>query len=324
MEYRIFPRTGWQISEIGLGMWGMGSWTGSDDAESLASLNLAVDLGCNFFDTAFNYNKGHSERLLGELLRQHPDKKLYTATKLPPKNFIWPSTSEFTLDETFPAEHMREYTEISLKNIGVDCIDLLYFHTWDDSWAADERWQKAVLALKEEGLIKSFGISVNRWEHLNIVKALETGLIDAIQVVYSVFDQAPEFELFPLCEKLKVAVVARVPFDEGSLTGNLNLDSKWPENDFRFRFFKGDNLKACVARADALRPLLPEGMSMAELALRFILSNPTVTSVIPGMRKEKHVRENAAVSDGKPLSSDLITELRPHRWDRNLRVWNAK
>ncbi|MDD4869672.1 MAG: aldo/keto reductase [Kiritimatiellae bacterium] len=322
MQYRKFGRTGWQVSEIGYGMWGMGGWTGSDDAESLQSLNHAVELGCNFFDTAWGYGKGHSERLLGRLVRSHPDKRLYTATKIPPKNLVWPSQRSFLLDDCFPPDHIKAYTEKSLTNLGVESIDLIQFHVWEDSWAQDERWQRTMADLKGQGMIKAVGISVNRWEPWNVLKTLRTGMVNSVQVIYNIFDQSPEDELFPLCNELSIGVLARVPFDEGTLTGTLTKSSKWPEGDWRNSYFVPENLNACVARAEALRPVIPKGMSMAELALRFILMNDTISTIIPGMRKLRHVDSNTSVSDGKRLSPELMAELHRHRWDRTPTEWS--
>lgn len=322
MQYRTFGRLGWQVSEVGYGMWGMGGWMESDDAESMQSLHRSVELGCNFFDTAWGYGAGHSEGLLGQLVRSHPDKKLYVATKIPPKNFKWPSRREYTLDETFPPDHIREYTEKCLQNLGLPSIDLMQFHVWEDGWAHDERWQRAVDDLKREGLITSMGISVNRWEPENVLEALKTGLIDAVQVIYNIFDQAPEDKLFPLCNELNIAIIARVPFDEGTLTGNLTRESSWPEGDWRNTYFVPENLNASVERAEALRPLIPDGMTMPDMAMRFILSHPTVSTVIPGMRKLRHVESNIAASDGKGLPRDLIEKLRAHRWDRRPTQWS--
>lgn len=322
MQYRTFGRTGWLVSEIGYGMWGMAGWTGSDDAESLAALERAVELGCNFFDTAWAYGAGHSEKLLGQLVRAHPDKKLYTASKIPPKNFKWPSRRGYTLDECFPPDHIREYTEKSLHNLGLDSLDLIQFHVWEDCWAHDERWQRTIDDLKREGLIEAVGISVNRWEPWNSLETLRTGLVDAVQVIYNIFDQAPEDQLFKVCVEQNVAVIARVPFDEGSLTGTLTKDSKWPEGDWRNTYFVPENLIPSVERAEALRPLIPPGMTMPEMALRFCLAHPTVSTVIPGMRKVRHVEANIAASDGRALPPDLIKKLREHRWDRVPTKWS--
>lgn len=322
MQYRMFGRTGWQVSEIGYGMWGMGGWTGSDDTQSMESLERAVELGCNFFDTAWAYGSGHSEKLLGELVRGYPEKKLYTASKIPPKNRKWPSRSDYALEDVFPSDYIREYVEKSLENLGLPSLDLMQFHVWEDEWARDEQWQRTVEDLKHEGLIQSMGVSVNRWEPNNVLETLRTGLIDAVQVIYNIFDQAPEDELFPLCDELNVAIIARVPFDEGTLTGTLTKDTTWPEGDWRNTYFVPENLNASVDRAEALRPLIPQGMTMAEMALRFILANPTVSTIIPGMRKAYHVDANIASSDGNALSPELIEQLRAHRWDRQPTKWS--
>lgn len=322
MKYRPFGRLGWQVSEVGYGMWGMGGWTESDDAESLASLERSVALGCNFFDTAWGYGAGHSEGLLGQLVRAHPDQKLYTATKIPPKNFKWPSRREYTAEDCFPPDHVEEYIHKSLTNAGLGSFDLMQLHTWEDLWLQDDRWYHKMDDLRRQGLIHSIGISLNRWEPWNGVQGVRSGLIDAVQVIYNIFDQNPEDELFPACAEMNVAVIARVPFDEGTLTGTLTKDSTWPAGDWRNTYFVPENLHASVDHAEALRPLVPEGMTMAEMAMRFILNNPTVSTIIPGMRKLKHVESNIATSDAGPLPADLHAQLRAHRWDRLPTEWS--
>ena len=322
MKYRRFGRTGWMVSEIGYGMWGMGGWTGSDDEQSMRSLQRSVELGCNFFDTAWAYGDGHSEGLLGQLVRANPDKKLYTATKIPPKNRIWPSQREFTLDDCFPPDYIEEYVHKSLANVGVESLDLMQFHTWEDGWLADDRWAKKMADLRDQGLVKAVGISINRWEPWNGVATVRSGLIDAVQVIYNIFDQNPEDELFPACDEMDVAVIARVPFDEGTLTGKLTKESTWPADDWRSTYFVPENLNASVEHADALKPLVPEGMTMPEMALRFILNNQTVSTIIPGMRRLTHVEANIATSDAGPLPQWLHEQLRPHRWDREPTSWS--
>ena len=323
MRYRRFGRTGWDVSEIGYGMWGMGGWSGSDDEESLRSLQRAVDLGCNFFDTAWGYGEGHSEALLGRLVRANPDKRLYTASKIPPKNFKWPSRREYTLDETFPPEHIEEYVHSSLRNSGLERFDLMQFHVWEDGWVEDARWAKKMEELRAQGLVGAVGISINRWEPWNGVRAVRSGLVDAVQVIYNIFDQNPEDELFPACREADVAVIARVPFDEGTLTGTLTKDSTWPEGDWRNTYFVAENLVPSVERADALRPVAEgAGLTMPEMALRFILSDPTVSTIIPGMRKTRHVESNIEASDAGPLAADLLETLRAHRWERTPKPWS--
>ncbi len=330
MRYRKFGRTGWNVSEIGYGMWGMAGWTGSDDKESLDALQRAVDLGCNFFDTAWAYGNGHSEELLGKILRANknkasvggPDKKLYVATKIPPKNRRWPARPEYSLDDSYPPDYIFEYVDKSLHNIAVDTLDLIQFHTWEDVWLDDERIARSIEKLRTSGKVLAVGISQNRWEPANGIRAVRAGLVDAVQIIYNIFDQNPEDKLFPACREKNVAVIARVPFDEGSLTGTLTLDSKWPANDWRSTYFVPENLKASVTRADALKPLVPAGSTLPEMALRFILNNPDVSTIIPGMRKIRNVQANLAASDKGPLPAPLHTRLRAHRWDRLPTKWS--
>ncbi len=322
MKHRRFGRLGWQVSEIGYGMWGMGGWTGSDDAESMEALQRSVDLGCNFFDTAWAYGEGHSEGLLGQLVRANPKEKLYTATKIPPKNRTWPSRREFNLNDCFPPDHIEEYVHKSLANAGLPSFDLIQFHTWEDSWVDDDRWAKKIDELRSQGLFHAVGISINRWEPWNGVRAVRSGLIDAVQVIYNIFDQNPEDELFPACAEMDVAVIARVPFDEGTLTGMLTKESKWPHGDWRNIYFVPENLIASVERADALKPLVPTGMTMAEMALRFVLNNSTVSTIIPGMRKLRHVETNIAAGNAGPLPAELHAQLLGHRWDRRPTKWS--
>lgn len=322
MRYRRFGRTGWQVSEIGYGMWGIAGWTGSDDEESFAGLQRSVDLGCNFFDTAYAYGNGRSEALLGKLVKANPDKRLYTATKVPPKNLQWPAKPEYTLNDCYPADHIEEFVHKSLANAGLESFDLVQLHTWNDDWTADDSWSDKLDDLKRQGLIGGSGISINRWEPWNGVNAVKSGKIDAVQVIYNIFDQNPEDELFPACREMDVAVIARVPFDEGTLTGTLTKETIFPEADWRHTYFSPENLIPSVDRAEALRSLVPEGSSMPEMALRFILSEPTVSTIIPGMRKIKNVEANVAASDVGPLSANLIKELRPHRWVRKPAPWS--
>lgn len=322
MEYRRFGRTDWKVSEIGYGMWGLAGWTGTEKDDVKRALDRSVELGCNFFDTAWGYAEGASEQILGSLLKKYPSKQLYHATKIPPKNFKWPSKSHYKLEDCFPADHIIEYTEKSLKNLSVECIDLQQFHVWEDGWAVRDEWKTAVEKLKKEGKVKHFGISVNRWEPNNVLETLKTNLIDSVQVIYNIFDQAPEDELFPLCRKFDIAVIARVPFDEGTLTGMLTKDTVFPADDWRSTYFVPENLHSSVEHAEALRPLIPEGMTMPEMAIRFILNNDDVDTIIPGMRKIKHVESNIGCSDGKRLNSELINKLKDHRWDRTPTEWS--
>ncbi len=324
MRTRTFGRLGWHVSDIGHGLWGAGGWTGSDDDESVAAMTRAMALGCTFFDTALAYGQGKSEQLLARALAEFTSSSvqglrgepLRIATKIPPKNQKWPASATSTLDEVFPADHIRACTETSLRNLGLACVDLQQFHVWSDAWAGDDRWQRAADDLKREGLVRAVGISVNRWEPTNVIKALRTGVVDSVQVVYNLFDQSAADELFPICRELGVAVIVRVPFDEGSLTGTLTADMTWPEGDFRNVYFPPEKLCEACRRVDLVREDLPAGMSMPELALRFVLSNQDVTTIIPGMRRPRHVDANLAASDAGSLPPALLERLKRHRWER--------
>ncbi|MEO6637425.1 MAG: aldo/keto reductase [Ginsengibacter sp.] len=322
MKYRSFGRTGWQVSEVGYGMWGMAGWTGSESEEVNKALDQAVEMGCNFFDTAWAYGSGLSEEILNALIKRQADKKLYVATKIPPKNRKWPSKPGYKLPDVFPADYIIEYTEKSLKNLGIETIDLQQFHVWEDGWAQLDEWKEAITKLKDQGKVQAWGISINRWEPDNSLQTLKTGLIDAVQVIYNIFDQAPEDNLFPLCRELNLGVIARVPFDEGTLTGTMTKETTFPKDDWRSTYFVPENLNASVDHAEALKPLLPPGMNLAEMALRFILSNSDVSTTIPGMRSSNHVKANMSAGDGESLASDLLKELKEHRWDRQPTAWS--
>lgn len=316
MNTRLIPRLGWQVSEVGYGMWGMGGWTGSDDDASAAALDRAVALGCNFFDTAWAYGEGRSERLLGALIERHPDAGLLTATKVPPKDRVWPGKGTTPVDQVFPYDHIIEYTDRSLQNLGTDTIDLQQLHVWDDRWAGDDGWRRAAEDLKRSGKIRAFGISVNRWEPENVLRALESNLVDTVQVVYNLFDQAPADVLFDACARQGIGVIARVPFDEGSLTGTLTADSRWPEGDFRNVYFQPAKLHETLARVEPLKALATEwGESLPAIALRFVLAHPAVSTVIPGMRAMANVEANLAAGS-RSLSPAQVSALRTFRWDR--------
>jgi aryl-alcohol dehydrogenase-like predicted oxidoreductase len=322
MKYRKFGRTGFDVSEIGPGLWGMSGWSGSDDQESLASLQTAVDLGCNFFDTAWAYGEGKSDALLGQIMQRNGARRLFAASKVPPANNKWPALPSYRYDEVFPPQHVFKYADLIRKQIRVETIDLLQFHVWDDGWTDETGFRSTVEKLKKDGTIRCFGLSINRWEPENGLKALRTGLIDAVQVIYNIFDQAPEDKLFPLCQELKVGVIARVPFDEGSLGGKMTLETRFPKGDWRAGYFGPENLPKTIRRVEKLKEILPKGMTLPEMALRFILSNPAVSTTIPGMRKPDHVKQNTAASDAGPLDKDLLQELKKHRWNRTPTKWS--
>ena len=322
MRYRKLGRTGFEISDVAHGLWGMGGWSGSEDRQSLAALQLAADLGCNFFDTAWVYGEGKSDGLLGQTLAQNQGKRLYAASKIPPKNLRWPALPKYKYEDVFPPDHIFRHADMIRRQLGTDTIDVLQFHVWDDHWTDEPDFRQTVERLKRERIAASFGLSLNRWQPENGLRALRTGLVDAVQVIYSIFDQSPEDELFPACQELNVGVIVRVALDEGSLGGKMTADTKFPTNDWRSGYFNAKNLKQTLQRVDRLKQILPAGMSLPEMALRFVLSHPAVTTVIVGMRKQEHVRENLALSDKGSLNPELLQELKHHRWDRKPAPWS--
>ena len=322
MKYRKLGRTNFDVSEMGDGLWGMSGWTGSNDKESLSSMQLAVDMGCNFYDTAWAYGEGKSDGLLGEIMQRNRGKRLYAASKIPPANDRWPALPEYKYGEVFSPAHVFKYADLIRKQLRTDAIDVLQFHVWDDSWTDEPDFRSTVEKLKKDGIIRFFGLSINRWEPENGIKAIRAGLVDVVQVIYNIFDQSPEDELFPVCKEMNVGVIARVPFDEGSLGGKMTLETRFPEGDWRAGYFGPENLPQTIGRVEKLKKILPAGMTLPEMALRFILSHPVVSTTIPGMRKVEHVRENIAASDAGPLDKTLLAELKKHRWDRKPQRWS--
>ena len=285
-------------------------------------MQLAVDSGCTFFDTAWAYGDGKSDGLLGQILARNPGKRIYAASKIPAKNLQWPASPKDKCTDVFPAAHVFQYTKSILQKLGTKSIDLLQLHVWDDSWTDEPEFRSTVEKLKSDGLIQAFGLSLNRWQPTNGIKALNTDLVDVVQVIYNLFDQSPEDELFPVCARLNVGVIARVPLDEGSLGGKMTLHTRFPETDWRSIYFGSENLGNTIPRVEKLKAVVPREMTLPQMALRFILSNPAVSTTIVGMRKLDHVRENMALSDQGALDATLLQALKPHRWDRQVKTWS--
>jgi aryl-alcohol dehydrogenase-like predicted oxidoreductase len=321
MKYRKLGRTGFEVSDVAHGLWGMSGWSGSDDRESLEALQMAVDLGCNFFDTAWAYGDGKSDGLLGQILSRNRGKRLYAASKIPPLNQKWPASPRDKYRDVFPSAHVFRHVDLIHGKLGVDSIDVLQFHVWDDSWIEEPEFRQTVEKLKKDGMIRSFGLSLNRWQPENGLKALRTGLVDVVQVIYNIFDQAPEDKLFPLCRELNIGVIARVPLDEGSLGGKMTLETSFPADDWR-SYFGPANLAKTLTRVEKLKSVLPPSITLPQMALRFVLSNPSVSTTIIGMRTPDHVRQNIAVSDAGPLDAPLLQKLKDHRWDRKPKRWS--
>jgi aryl-alcohol dehydrogenase-like predicted oxidoreductase len=324
MKTRALGRTGIQVSEIGLGAWGLGAagWPGVGDDEGISGLRTAFDLGVTFVDTALAYGNGHSERTIAKALSGRVDaSSIAIATKIPPKNFIWPAAARSRIAEVFPASYVREATETSLRNLDRESIDVQQFHVWHDAWLDQPEWEathETMRRLREEGKVRHWGISTNDHEPSTALSALTLPIFETVQVIYNVYDREPDEALFPLAAELKLGVIARVPFDEGALTGAVRADTVFRDDDWRGRYFRGDRKAEAARRADALLPLLgDEASSLSELALRLVLSSPVVSTVIPGMRRPAHARANAGVSDGRVLSDRLLEKLRKHAWIKN-------
>ncbi|MDN4524112.1 aldo/keto reductase [Fictibacillus fluitans] len=319
MNYRTLGKTGLKISEIGYGAWGIGNtgWRGADDEESIKALNKAIDLGLNFIDTALGYGNGHSERLIGQVLRERSE-TIYVSSKIPPKNLKWPAPAGISAEEAFPANHIISSTEESLRNLDIETIDVQQFHVWSDEWVNQGDWLKAIETLKAQGKIKHFGVSINDHQPENAIKLIETGLVDTVQVIYNIFEQSPEDKLFPACEKHNVGVIARVPLDEGGLTGNITPESQFDEDDFRSRYFNGERKAEVSNRVNKIAEDLNISIDdVAETALNYVLSHPAVSTVIPGMRSIRNVERNCKIGDGKGLSQEAVQKLKAHRWIRN-------
>ncbi len=321
---RTFGRKGWQVSDVGHGTWGMGDWAGRDDARSLDALQHSLEQGCNFYDSAWSYgywvregdrDPGHSDRLVGQLIKNNPDRRIYAASKIPPATMDLPAPSGATLAETYPRKHVLARAEEIRENLGVETIDVLQFHTWDDAMQHGAAFAELVLELKEAKFCDAIGVSVNAFDAKSGIRVMQSGLIDSVQVVYNVFTQDSDDGLFAACEQCDVALIARVPFDEGSLTGQFTRDWNLP-NDYRRDYFSHGNFENTMDRVEMLRAVVPEAMTMAEMALAFILSKPQVTTVIAGMRTREHVDSNLRAVDIE-LDPELLELLRAFRWERD-------
>ena len=320
MRYKTLGRCGYSISEIGFGAWGIGGslWKGGSDDEAIKALHHACDFGLNFIDTALAYGQGHSENLVGQILKERPE-RIFVATKIPPKNQEWPAKHGVPVKHVFPSEHIIACTERSLKNLGVDQIDLQQLHVWAKNWVEEPTWYETLLKLKKDGKIAHFGISINDHDPDSALQVVENGWIDSVQVIYNIFDPTPAKRLLPLCQEKNIGVIARCPFDEGSLTGAITQETCFEKGDWRAFYFTDNRKKEVVARVEQLKAFLKEAhvATLSELALRFCLSNKNISAVIPGMRRVSHVEQNLIISDGKELSKKILGELANHAWTRN-------
>ena len=318
MRMRSFGATGVEVSELGYGAWGIGKglWAGAEDAASIQAVQRSCRLGINFFDTALAYGEGESERILSRGLNGHRDALI--ASKVPPKDRAWPPKPGTPYRQVFPRNYVRTCLEATLANLERSSLDLYQFHVWNDEWATDAHWLEDMRELRKSGKVRWMGISVNDHQTENVLRGLETGLVEVVQVIYNIFDQTAEENLFPYCAKHNIAVIARCPFDEGSLTGHVRPETVFARGEFRERYFAGDRKKQVWDHVERLTQDL--GIHVDELpaiALRFCLTHSAVSTVIAGMRTAAHVEANAAAAAAGPLPEKSLDVLRRHRWDKN-------
>ncbi|HTU05956.1 MAG TPA: aldo/keto reductase [Trebonia sp.] len=317
MHYRPLGKTGLSVSEIGYGTWGIGgsSWIGAQEDESVRALHRAIESGVNFIDTARGY--GESERIVGKVVRAHRGDPLYVATKVPPKNGIWPAPRGLDPAETFPGSHIRASLDTSLRASGLEMFDVLQFHVWSDEWLGRGDWLETITELKKEGKIRFFGVSLNDNQPDSALELVRSGDVDTVQCIYNIFHQAPAEHLFPACVQHGVGVIVRVPLDEGALTGRITVNTTFPDGDFRNGYFRGDRKAQVEQHVDAIvADLGIERDQLPEVALRFTLSQDAVSTAIPGMRTVSNVERNVAVGDGRGLDAGQLAALAKHRWEK--------
>ena len=324
MRTRPLGTTGYTVSELGLGAWGLGGgqWRGGDDAEGRAALREAVEQGITFFDTALAYGQGHSERLIGAALQSElKSGRVVVATKIPPRDGQWPGAAGTALKDVFPPRHIATSTEKSLQHLGIDALPVQQFHVWHDAWLADPGWEATyaeLVRLKKEGKVLHWGISINDHAPETALQVLADPLFETAQVIYNIYDRSAEQALFQLATTKPLGVIVRVPFDEGALTGGIKATTVFPAGDWRERYFAGDRRAEAERRGKALAGLLDEEVrTLPELALRFCLSAPAVSTVIPGMRRPAHVRQNVEAAEKGALEPGMLARLEGHRWEKN-------
>jgi aryl-alcohol dehydrogenase-like predicted oxidoreductase len=314
MLYRKLGKSGLKVSEIGFGGWQIGGGFGKqDDTEGIACIHRAMELGVNFIDTAAVYGNGHSERLIGRAVEGKRD-KVAIASKIPPKIDRQAIESD-RIGDVFPEKWIFEITERSLKNLNIECLDLQQLHSWTPAFLKQTTWLDALQKLKKQGKLKSFGVSANDWDPYGATELTKSGLIDSVQVIYNIFEQRPAEGLLDAALKANVGIIVRVPFEEGLLTGNFGPEVKMEESDWRSKWMTPARRREAAGHVEALKKFLkPDRPTLAALALKFCLSHPAVSTVIPGMRRLPHVDSNCAVSDGKLLSKEELAELGKHKW----------
>jgi aryl-alcohol dehydrogenase-like predicted oxidoreductase len=318
MKYRIFGRMGWEVSEIGFGAWAVGgSWGTQPEDESLKALHRALDLGCNFIDTAQGYGNGRSESIIGQLLKERRGERIYVATKIPAAPGPWPPSPYCQADERYGATYLRAQLEESLRRLQTDCIDVLQLHTWTRAWNRNPTPLETLRTFQKEGKIRAIGISTPEHDQNALVDLVRGGWLDSIQVIYNVFDQEAQAELLPAAQEHNVGVIVRVVLDEGSLAGKWTAATKFAEGDFRNRYFAGDRLPWALRRVEQVRATIGDREpNMVTAAIKFGLKPAAVSTVLVGIRNVAQAEMNIGVSDQPPLSDELEVALRQHNWRR--------
>jgi aryl-alcohol dehydrogenase-like predicted oxidoreductase len=326
MKYRLLGRTDVSVSEIGFGAWALGGgWGPQPEEESEAALHKALDRGVNFIDTAAAYGNGRSEQIIGRVLKERRE-DIFVATKTPPAPGPWPPTPYCRIEDRYPDDYLRKNLDERRRMLGVDCIDLLQLHTWTRAWNKNPRALDTLKKLQSEGKVKYIGVSTPEHDQNCVIDLMRRGYLDAVQVIYNIFAQEPVAELLPAADEHNVGVIVRVAFDEGSLTGKYRRGQRFGDDDFRSRYFAGDRIDRTVERVERIQAevakLPPEGdYTLADVALRFVLAQPAVSTVIPGIRTVAQAEANTAASDLPPLSEELLVKLREHAWLRSF--WYA-
>jgi len=318
VKYRPFGKHGVQVSEIGFGAWAIGgSWGPQSEEDSLSALNRALDLGVNFIDTAAGYGSGKSERIIGRVLRERGDATTHVATKTPPAPGTWPPSPYDVAEERYSAAYLRQNVEERLECLGTERIDLLQLHTWTRAWNRDPTPFEHLRKLQQVGKLGLIGISTPEHDQNAVIDLMRGGHVDAVQVIYNLFEQEPAAELLDVAGETGTGIIVRVAFDEGVLTGKFTKETSFAEDDFRRNYFAGDRLERAVSRTEEIRADIEgTGLTLPQVALKFALAHPAVSTVIPGMRNAAQAEANCGVSDLPDIPEELLIKLRRHNWRR--------
>ncbi|MBN1834713.1 MAG: aldo/keto reductase [Spirochaetales bacterium] len=319
MKHRPFGKTGLEVSEIGFGAWAIGgSWGSQRDEDSIKALHRALDLGVNFIDTAAGYGDGRSERIVGKVLRERGEQgRVVVTTKTPPASGPWPPSPYCRWQDRYSEEYLRANVEERLRNLGTETLDVLLLHTWTRAWNRDPQPLEILSKLKKEGKLRFFGVSTPEHDQNALVQLMRDGRLDAVEVIYNIFEQEPAAEFLPEAAEKGVGVIARMPFDESALTGKLTESTRFEEGDFRNNYFMGDRLSRTVREVRKVAADLEgSGYTLPQAAIRFVLAHRAVSLTIPGMRNLQQVEANVGVSELPDMPEDLQRRLRAHNWRR--------